>query len=312
MLVQNKFVNFKNVKLITIENEKGLKVTLCSFGASIKSIYVDEDLLTCQNDDLKKFMNSFTYNGKTVGRTCGRIKDGKFTIKDNEYHLRKFGKNALHGGIKSFSFRNFKYDLYEDDEAYTVTFFRNSKDGEEGYPGLLKVSIAYTIYKKENKIDIDVLGSSNKDTIVNITNHTYWSLGETNISNDKLMVDAKKYIDVDQELLFKSIEDVDERFDFRSSHSLSDYFEEVEKTFTQGYDTDYLLDKNNEYDAILEGEKYSLKVITTYPVLHVYLIRPFTGIAFECEKKAFDVPSLVLEKDQIYEEKITYVIERRK
>jgi aldose 1-epimerase len=312
MLIQNKFINFKNVKLITIENQTGLKITLCSFGAAIKSIYVDEDLLTYQSDNLKQFMFSSSYNGKTVGRTCGRIKDGIFNIGDIEYHAKKRGKNALHGGIKSFSFRNFKYDLYEDDETYTINFFRDSLDGEEGYPGLLKVNVTYTIYKKENKIDIDILAKSNKDTIVNITNHTYWSLGDNDVSKDLLEIDSKEYVNVDKELLFDSIKDVDDKFDFRKPHQLNDYFDEVEKTFTKGYDTDYLLDKRNEYDAMLQGQKYSLKITTTYPILHVYVIRPFKGIAFECEKKAFDIPSLVLEKNKIYEEKITYTIERRK
>jgi aldose 1-epimerase len=312
MVIQNKYVRFKKIKLIEVTNALGLKVVFCSFGAAIKGIYLDNELLTDQENELSKFMFSSSYNGKTVGRTCGRIKDGIFKIGQDVYQVRKKDKNSLHGGIKSFSYRNFKTYVEENDSFYQINFSRISKDKEEGYPGNLSLNVKYTVYKNQNKIEVEFKAISDKDTICNLTNHNYWRLGEEDVSQIKLTIDASKYVEVDKDLLFVKEDKVNKIYDFRKGKQIIKDYEEVEKTVVGTYDTDFILDKKKEYDSILEGSKYLLKVKSTYPILHVYSPRPFKGVAIECEGKAYDNESLILEKNKFYKEYISYEIERRK
>ena len=111
--------------------------------------------------------------GAIVGRVAGRIGKGSFKLNDKIYELDKNNNgNCLHGGYKGFSKKIWDYSYSEDEEKSTATFTSFSKDGEGGFPGNLKVQVTYSL--EGDKLSIEYRASSDKDTVVNLTNHSYF------------------------------------------------------------------------------------------------------------------------------------------
>ena len=163
-----------------IENASGASVTLCDLGASVISIKVPDKngsirdvVLGYEHIDGYEFDG--TYFGATVGRCCGRIAYGKFTLNGEDYQLSvNNGSNHLHGGFNSFS-RKVWLAVVDDKVPNTVLFMLDSPDGDEGYPGNMKVFVRYT-FDDENVLTIKWSAVSDKDTICNLTNHSYFNL----------------------------------------------------------------------------------------------------------------------------------------
>ena len=148
----------ENTHLYTIENNNGASVTLCDLGASVVSIKVPD-----KNGSIRDVVLGYehiggyefdgTYFGATVGRCCGRIAYGKFTLNGEDYQLSvNNGSNHLHGGFNSFS-RKVWLAVVDDKVPNTVLFMLDSPDGDEGYPGNMKVFVRYT-FDDENALTI--------------------------------------------------------------------------------------------------------------------------------------------------------------
>lgn len=161
------------IDVLSISNSH-LTVEVTNFGCTLLKIVTkdknDQDcdcILGFENvSDYQK--RDGTYLNALVGRVCNRIEKGTFTINDTEYHVPiNNGPNSLHGGIEGFSYKVFDYSLIEDG----VKFHYVSKDGEEGYPGTLDFYAIYWL--DESSLHIQYSGVSDKDTLINITNHGY-------------------------------------------------------------------------------------------------------------------------------------------
>lgn len=186
----------EDVFLYTIsKNDLILKVS--NYGATIVSLITKDKHNTLLDivlgyDNASSYEQQTNYIGATIGRCCNRISDAKFYLNKKTYHLtQNENKHHLHGGYNGFNKKIWDATIIDDNTLKLTTI---SPDGEEGYPGKLTVSIIYKI--KKQKIYIDYYAKSNKDTICNLTNHTYFNLNGYNsedILNQEIQIFADKF-----------------------------------------------------------------------------------------------------------------------
>ena len=302
-----------NVGFITIKNDVGMNVILSTLGASIYDLNVIDknnklESIVLYPEDLKDFYNTDAYYGKTVGRFSGRIDDAKCVINGVEYVLEKNwnGINSLHGGYKGISFQNFDYDIFEYEDRVEVIFLYLEK--ENLLPGDVNYTITYQIYKDKNEINVLFNATTNKDTLVNLTNHVYFNLSgdlKDNIKNHKLQLLCDKYTNLNNNLITDSIDDVNKVFDFRIPHEIGKYIydESIQNHTALGYDHCWLKEnKNEEKVAVLTDEISGrrLTVSTSYPAIVCYAgcypkdflfndnkkkIEQYHSICLECQNK---------------------------
>lgn len=192
--------------LWTIQNTSGLSLGISDWGATIVSVKQPDKTgrlneIILGFDDASRYLSSEGYLGATCGRFANRIASGKFFLGGKEYQLNcNDGPNHLHGGEKGYNARTWEASPYSEGNRTGVVFTLISPDGEENYPGELKVSADYALDEK-GRLYMDFKGVSNKPTIINITNHAYWNLagaGSGSILNHLLKVHASGYLPVDE------------------------------------------------------------------------------------------------------------------
>lgn len=268
---------FENSKshLIILENKRGMKVALTDFGARIVSILVpDRDgkmidvVLGYENID-KYIHSNERYFGATIGRFANRIAKGTFMIDEKTYHIKpNNGINALHGGKDGFHEHVWSRRINNKHQA---DFYLVSPDGHEGFPGNLTVVVQYSL-TDDNELRIHYRAHTDKDTIINLTNHTFFNLngeGNGSIYNHEVFIDADTYLPVDE----AQIPTGELRpckataFDFLSPKSIGDQLilEDEQTKAADGFDHNYIL---NDTSNLLKK-----------PVAHV--LSPLTGIQME-------------------------------
>ncbi|PKK98235.1 MAG: hypothetical protein CVV57_08190 [Tenericutes bacterium HGW-Tenericutes-2] len=330
------------ILFVTLENNQGFKLVLCSYGASIyQVIYTNDDgveqLLNLTPEYIEDFLVSPAYFGKTVGRVSGRLFGPNFKILDQTYPLKlaKGETSMLHGGKKGFSFQNFEFlsESITDDSA-SVVFFYESHDQEEGFPGNLKVYVTYEL-NNENQIVIDYDAISDQDTLLNMTNHVYFNLSDSfeTIDSHELMINSNQYVELDGEFRFKRVNDVEgSLFDFRAKKSPSELSNALKSTKQKGIDTIFLLQKGSNYAARLEHPQSNigLDIFTTYPSVVIYTYQystnkkligidddgAYRGITFEGEYAPEcvtpnEVNPSILRGNKPYQERIVFQFFRK-
>lgn len=187
-----------NIDIIEMKNEE-IEVHVTPLGCIIISIFTKDKFGKMEDivlgfDDLSTYQNQDKYIGAIVGRCAGRIKDGQFNLNGKDYKLaQNSGDNTLHGGIVGFDQKVFDYEMFEDG----VRFHYVSNDGEEGFPGTLDLYITYTLF--ENKLIACYEATCDQDTIVNITNHSYFNLqGKGTVLNHELMIHSDEILCSDE------------------------------------------------------------------------------------------------------------------
>ncbi len=193
------------VEEYTLTNANGMEVKLITYGGTITSVMVPDrdgelENVTLGFDDLADYETKSPYFGSITGRYANRIARGAFSIDGEDYTLAiNNDPNALHGGLKGFDKVVWTAEEVESDEGIGVRFSYLSPDGEEGYPGNLDTSVTYTL-TDDDEILMDYVATTDKPTIVNLTNHAYWNLageGQGTIDDHVLMIDADRFTPVD-------------------------------------------------------------------------------------------------------------------
>ena len=179
-----------SVQIFTLKNSKNISVKVLSYGGVIKEINIPDRKGTYKNieldyDKIESYNTDQSYLGAIIGRYANRIQNGKFKIDNSIYSLAKNNnENHLHGGLVGFDKVMWiaKTDIKDNSASLVLKYF--SRDMEEGYPGNLKVSVIYTL-TNDNELDIEYSANTDKKTIINLTNHSYFNLtGEKeNIDN---------------------------------------------------------------------------------------------------------------------------------
>ncbi|MGJ1445331.1 aldose epimerase family protein [Sphingobacterium spiritivorum] len=218
----------KNTHLFILKNARGMQVALSDYGARIVSILVPDQKGNLRDvalgfDSIQKYYEADEqYHGVTAGRFANRIANGKFEINGSSYTLdQNNGINSLHGGVEGFHRR--VWDRRMNQESY-VEFYYVSKDGEEGFPGNLSVVVSYSL-TDENEIIIKYRAESDQDTVINLTNHTYFNLngeGNGDILNHHLQINSTEYLAVDEHQIPNAIIPVEgTAFDFREFKTIA-------------------------------------------------------------------------------------------
>ena len=229
-------------------NGRGMSVSVINYGAIVTAVNVPDkdgksENITLTQPNLERWLESAPYFGAIVGRYANRIAKGKFSIDGEEYTLAINNEpNALHGGIKGFDKVVWDAEPLPSTATETGVAFRyKSVDGEEGYPGTLEIEVKY-ILTADNELKIEYNATTDKKTVVNITNHCYWNLGGADsgqILDHELALQCDKYLPVDSTLIpTGELADVAETpMDFTKTHTIGERIDQVEG----GYDHCYVI-----------------------------------------------------------------------
>lgn len=334
-------VEGKDYTEIVVEDD-GFIVKLCDLGASIRDVIFHNKHMVTTPKTFEDFITNGSYYGRTIGRTAGRIANGRFTLNKQTYQLKLNADNMhnMHGGLDGLAFKRWDYNVDEEVDRIKVRFTYFMPSMDDGFPGGLNVKVTYTIYN--NKIRIDYFGNTTADTLLNLSNHTYFNISG-NISHDVLnqvlQINASKYGRSDYTKLIDSIIPITpgSAFDFTKPRRIGERIND-KKVYenTCGYDHCYVLDnKGLEYKAaILEDKEANTKltVYTTYPALVIYTcnftdeliglgkdepIMPRDAICFEAQfvPNAINMSKIkpdemgILRKKDEYKETIIYQFE---
>jgi len=199
----------KPVEIYTLRNENGMEVRIMTYGGIIQSIKVPDKNgqfgdVALGYDTLDGYLTNSPYFGALIGRYGNRIAKGHFTLDGQEYTLATNNvPNSLHGGNKGFDKVVWTVDEAEvEDGAIELSLTYVSKDGEEGYPGTLDVKATYKLMAKENTLQLKFKATTDKDTIVNLTAHSYFNLaGQGDVLGHVVFIDADKFTPVDSTLI---------------------------------------------------------------------------------------------------------------
>jgi aldose 1-epimerase len=272
------------VAIYAIQNTKGTVLKMIDYGATVVALEVaDRDgkkqNVTLGFDQLDGYFLSHPYFGATVGRYGNRIAKGKFTLDGETYSLATNNDpNHLHGGDQGFNKHVWKSEEVETEAGLGIKFTRTSKDGEEGYPGNLEVSVLYLL-TNDNELKIEYTATTDKATPINLTNHCYWNLagsGSGTILDHELMIAADKYLPVDDTLIpTGSLADVKgTALDFTSPKKIG---KDIAKMTGDpgGYDHCYALRSQNGTLALAAklkdpGSGRVMEVFTTEPGIQFY------------------------------------------
>jgi aldose 1-epimerase len=275
-----------NSDFITLRNEQGVVVTLCNFGARIVGITVPDknqnpvDVVLGFNSLQEYIKTPDPYYGATIGRYANRIAGGSFVLDGNRYALpANNGENHLHGGPYGFHTIFWNVDQVTDS---SVTFSIISVDGDEGYPGNLKISVKYTLTEK-NELNILFNAVSDAITIVNLTNHAFFNLngeGSGLIDDHSVTIEADYFTPVNGSLIptgeIRSVRNTP--FDFNTPQTIGSriHSDEEQIKLGNGYDHNYVL-RNQDITklalaASAVGDKTGIKleVFTTEPGMQLY------------------------------------------
>jgi aldose 1-epimerase len=275
----------KQTTLYFIKNKNNLQAAVTNYGARMVGMLVPDksDKLTdvvIGFDNIKDFTTTGDrYFGAIVGRYGNRIAKGKFTLDGKSYQLDlNNGSNTLHGGSTGIHSR--VWDAVQKDSA-TVELTYVSKDGEEGYPGTVTVKATYHL-SNENELFMRYEITTDKKTVINITNHNFWNLngeGSGTINNHELMISAAKYTPVDSTLIPTGIDSVaGTPFDFTAFHKIGERVEvgNTQLKYGKGYDHNFVLNKgitaSPELVATVKGDMSGIEmdILTTEPGLQFY------------------------------------------
>jgi aldose 1-epimerase len=276
------------IERFTIVNASGVEVTAITYGGIITSWRVPDrtgqmaDIVLGYDDPAAYIKNNSPYFGAIIGRYGNRIAKAQFALDGKTYKLAaNDGANHLHGGLKGFDKVIWAAEPIKGGGGHGVAFTRTSADGEEGYPGALKVRVTYTLTDK-NELVVAYEATTDKPTVVNLTQHSYFNLagqGTGDILAHELRINADRYTPVDSTLIptgeLASVEG--SPFDFRKATAIGARIDSdaPQIKFGRGYDHNWVLSRSGT-GPLVAAEVYepksgrTLVVSTTEPGLQFY------------------------------------------
>jgi aldose 1-epimerase len=292
--------------LYILTNKNGVQATITNYGATVVSLRVPDRNgqladVALGYDNVKDYETGKAYFGATVGRYANRIARGKFTLNGATYTLPKNdGENSLHGGTKGFSKRFWTAKEVSARNGQALELKYLSKDGEEGYPGNLSVTVVFTL-TDNNELKIDYSATTDKETVLNLTNHSYFNLagqGSGEILSHQLTLYADRFTPVDATLIptgeLRSVKGTP--FDFSHATEIGARINQDDQQlkFGRGYDHNWVLNKPKAGELTLAAELYEAKsgrvveVRTTEPGIQFYSGNFLDGTAQGKENKVYN------------------------
>jgi len=281
----------QEVEVYTLKNQNGMIVKLMTLGATITELHVPDrdgkfaDVVLGFDSPAGYQSDNNQYFGCTTGRVCNRIAKGKFSLEGKSYTLAINNEpNHLHGGVKrSLDKVIWKAKEFKTKTGRGVRFTYTSPDGEEGYPGKLKVTVNFSLNNKSNSLRIAYRAETDKATPVNLTNHAYFNLagaGADTAMDHRLTVNADQYTPTDETLIptGKIASVADTVLDFRKAKRIGARIKKLDDEASIGYDHNYVLNRKDAkagelvFAARLHDPQSgrTLGIRTTEPGIQVY------------------------------------------
>ena len=333
-------INGEKVKLYTIANGD-IKAEIITYGGVLRSLIVPDKngnpVDVCLGyDTVEEYANNEGYIGALIGRVGNRIGAGKFTLNGKEYNVGlNDNGNSLHGGVKGFNAKVWKDEVIDDN---TLKLSIISPDGEEGFPGTMKVEVLYTVIANRG-LKIEYKAVCDQDTVINLTNHAYFNLngqGNGDILNNELVIDADYIVPVDESLIphgeLLSVENT--CFDFRKGKAIGKDVEDTHPVmqYCGGYDVNYCLNGDGYRKVATASSSITGVVMSVYTLekgVQLYSGNFLKGVkgkggsvynkrnGFCLETQNYpnaincpQYPSMVLKKGEVYSTVTEYVFEK--
>ncbi len=273
----------KEVTLFTLENKNGMRVDLIDYGANIVRLFVPDqngklDDIVLGFDDVAGYEENGCFFGSFIGRHGNRIGNAEFELNGVTYELEKNdGDNNLHGGTPGYNKVMYKAETTEN----SVAFSRTSPDMEQGYPGNLDICVTYAL-TDDNELKISYQAKTDKDTLCNVTNHSYFNLkghdGGT-ITDHKVWIRANGFTETSDDLIPNGniIDVAGTPMDFRTEKTIA---EDIEADYEPlkiagGYDHNFVLEKEaGKMEKVAELSEETtgrrMEVYTDLPGMQLY------------------------------------------
>lgn len=323
-----------------LTNKNGLIAKVITYGATITELWIPnkngilEDVIL-GFETLSEYESSNNpYFGCIIGRYANRIAKGKFVIDGISYQLvLNDGKNSLHGGVKGFHRKVFNASPMTLSSGVALRLRILSYDGEEGFPGNIDVSVTYML-TNDNELVIDYVATTDKPTIINLTNHSYFNLagaGCGDVLDHEISILADYYTPTDETLIptgeILPVENT--ALDFRTPRKIGDRINEFMYPPFNGYDHNFVLNNQTRTLALCATvyepkSGRTLEVYTTQPGLQFYtgnslnvkgkkdkVYKPYSGFCLETQHYPDspnhpNFPDVILRPNEIYKETTIY------
>lgn len=277
----------KEVYLYTLKNKNGMEAAFIDYGAILVRLYVPDkngklEDVVLGYENIEGYLQNAPGFGSLIGRHANRIANAKFELNGITYTLEKNdGENNLHGGSVGFNKVMYETETFEEEDSDSIEFSRLSPDMEQGFPGNLDISMTYTL-TEENELVLEYLAVSDQDTIVNLTNHSYFNLSghdSGSVLSQKVMIHADKFTPTSDDLIptGELVDVAGTPMDFRKLKPIGQDIDAEYYPLKQanGYDHNYCLNiTGNEVEKVAElvDEKSGRKmeVFTDMPGMQLY------------------------------------------
>ncbi len=335
----------RKVEAVKLQNDHGVSVTVIAYGARVQSLFMPDRNGHVANvalgyNTMQGYLFKRQFFGATVGRFANRIAKGQFTLDGTHYQLTiNDGPNSLHGGIGGFDTQLWQIVSVKQGPTASVTLSHVSPDGDQGYPGRMTVTVTYSL-SEDNQLTITYRATTDKTTIVNISNHTYWNLdgaGSGTVMHQRLMIPAEQITPVDKTQIptgtFQSVAGTP--FDFRHAKAIGQDIRDGRSSqllIGKGYDMNWVISRTRSAEPRLVAQVESpasgriLRLYSRQPGLQFYSGNFLDGTtvggaghtyrqgdAFVLEPQIFpDTPnhpnfgSAELRPGQVYDDRIIY------
>ena len=328
--------------LFTLKNARGASVSVLDYGAHIVSVKMPDKFGTIGEvslgfDELASYEKAHACMGATIGRYANRIGKARFELDGKAYTLfpNEHG-NCLHGGRENFQFKWFSAEALESEHEDALFLTYVAHDGEEGFPGKMRVQVTFAL-DEDNRLTLRYLASSDKDTVVNLTNHVYFNLaGGGDILSHRLQVHAAYITETDDERIptgvLLPVENTP--FDLRNGIVIGEGVAQKASNQTlknaNGYDVNFCVGEEGTREAAVLSDDASgrvLRVITDQPGVQLYTGQglhfighggqtygAYAGLALETQHYADspnhpNFPSTLLKAGEVFTSETTYAFE---
>ncbi|MCV9929593.1 galactose mutarotase [Flavobacterium sp. LS1R49] len=320
----------KAIHSYKLTNKNGMQATIIDYGATVTALKVPRENgelvdVVLGFDSLEKYLKSYSlsgspYFGATVGRYAGRINNGTFTLNDKTFHLNKNNNNhSLHGGIIGFAQKKWEVETIIEGENPSITMTLLSPDNEENYPGDLSISLTYTL-SEDNELQLEYTATTTKDTIINLTHHSYFNLNghDSSVADQEMIVNSDKILETTPENIPTGtiLNLTNHVFDFRTPANCPTLI-----------DNSFIIETESDIAAALYSPTNGLRmtVYTNQPSVHVFVggncgdikgkenvaYHSLSGICFETQNypdapNHSHFPNSILKKEDTYQHKTVY------
>ena len=333
-----KQIDNKDIISYNVSFDNGFEVEILNLGGIITKIITPDKEGNLENivvgyKDIESYIENPSYFGAIIGRTAGRICEGKVVIDDVEYDLAKnYNPHQGHGGEKGFNSKIWDVETIEDENSITIKLLTKSMDMEENYPGNLDVCVSFKIYE-DFKIEQTYEATTDKNTLVNMTNHSYFNLSgdiKRPITDEHLKLDCDYILELDETCVpsGEKLSVKNTPFDFTSENLIGERIDDNHKQIQIGcgYDNPFVLNESKEQIKLKDCTSGRNMVIDTDQNCVVIYTMNFPdnvklyndketqrryGICFETQAPPIGrnmcfIEDSLLNKDEKYLQKTTY------